>query len=39
MATLDHPNLMAYYEAWVEGGQLFIVTGLGAGGDLGSQLE
>lgn len=39
LASLEHPCLCRYCEAWVEAGQLFIVTDLATGGDLGTMLE
>lgn len=38
MAAVEHPNLVSYREAWVEGGQLFLVVELAGGGDLGALL-
>lgn len=39
LASLEHPNLMRYYEAFVDEQQLFIVTELVPKGDLGTLLE
>lgn len=38
MAAVEHPNLVAYREAWVERRQLFVVVELASGGDLGTLL-
>ncbi|PRW33292.1 hypothetical protein C2E21_7904 [Chlorella sorokiniana] len=38
MAAADHPNLLTFHEAFVERAQLFVVTELAPGGDLGALL-
>lgn len=38
MAAADHPNLLTFHEAFVERAQLFVITELAPGGDLGALL-
>jgi NIMA (never in mitosis gene a)-related kinase len=37
-ASLSHPNIITYYEAFCDHDKLCVVTELVAGGDLGSHL-
>ncbi|KAL4444132.1 hypothetical protein ABPG75_011869, partial [Micractinium tetrahymenae] len=39
LASLDHPNIISYYEAFCDHDQLCVVTELVTGGDLGSFLS
>lgn len=38
MAAADHPNLLSFHEAFIDAGQLYVVTELAPGGDLGALL-
>lgn len=39
LASLDHPNIISYYEAFCDHDQLCVVTELVMGGDLGSFIR
>jgi|ERR1711934_180928 len=39
LASVSHPNIIKYYEAFVEGGKMFIVTELVRDGDLFQKLQ
>jgi hypothetical protein len=39
LASLEHPNVLSFYEAFAEHQHLFVVTELAIGGDLAALLE
>jgi serine/threonine protein kinase len=39
LASLSHPNLVSFYEAFCDGGKLCIVTELVRGGDLSTLIK
>lgn len=39
MASIYHPNIVSYFETFVEGGKLYIVTEYANGGDLDKFIE
>lgn len=39
LASVFHPNVLAYYEAFIENGKLFIVTEFADLGDLDGEIQ
>lgn len=39
LASIFHPNILAYYEAFIENGKLYIILEYADSGDLDSEIQ